>query len=230
MAKSLEPGGSYYRKLAGEKLRRAYQIAPPRIQQYLQSEIDFTAQKVKPDNMVLELGCGYGRIFPKVARKAKLLIGIDTSLTSLQLGQKINRKFNNCLFLQMDALHLAFQGEVFDLVVCIQNGISAFRVDQKSLIQESLRVAKKGSRVLFSSYSDKIWKARLDWFQLQADAGLIGEVDCKKTRHGVIICKDGFAATTVGKNEFLSLTSNFHVDTRIIEIDESSLFCEIIKH
>jgi len=67
----------------------------------------------------------------------------------------------------------------------------------------------------------------LEWFQLQSDAGLLGEIDVEKTGDGVIVCKDGFRATTVGPEEFLSLTSDLYAETKIVEVDESSLFCEI---
>ena len=134
---------------------------------------------------------------------------------------------SNCHLLNMDAIQLAFSDRVFDLVVCIQNGISAFHVDQQTLIQESIRVTKSGGKVLFSSYSDKFWEPRIEWFQLQADAGLLGEIDYEKTRNGVIVCKDGFKATTVRPKQFLSITRELSLKAKIVEVDESSIFCEI---
>jgi len=92
---------------------------------------------------------------------------------------------------------MAFDSCVFDVVFCIQNGISAFGVDQKRLIAESIRVTKNNGVILFSSYSPKIWDARLEWFRMQSQLGLIGEIDEEKTRNGTIVCKDGFRATTV---------------------------------
>ena len=62
---------------------------------------------------------------------------------------------------------------------------------------------------------------------MQSEAGLIGEIDPEKTGDRVIICKDGFTATTVNKEQFLTLTKGFNVKTKIIEVDESSLFCEM---
>ncbi len=129
----------------------------------------------------------------------------------------------------MDAAHLAFTDNCFDLVVCIQNGISAFHVDQKTLIVESLRVTKPGGKLLFSTYSAKFWNHRLEWFRLQASAGLLGEIDEERTRDGHIICKDGFTATTVSETQFRELTSGLAANIAIIEVDESSLFCEIVK-
>ncbi len=222
---------SYYKdKLSAKRLRQCYEIAPLRVQQYLEAEVNHVLQKIHPGDKILELGCGYGRILGRLAQKTGLVIGIDTSPASLFLGQKMLRDMSNCLLLNMNAVQLAFGDRVFDRVVCIQNGISAFHVNHKDLIRESIRVTKPGGTVLFSSYSDKFWDVRLEWFYLQADAGLLGKIDSKKTGNGVIVCKDGFKGTAVRPHQFLSLTAEFNVDTKIVEVDESSLFCEITFH
>jgi len=220
--------GYYADKLSAQQLRRCYEIAPPRVQQYLEAEVKHVLQKISAGDIVLELGCGYGRAMQALARKACWVFGIDTSLTSLLLGKKMFSGLSNIQLLQMDALQLAFQDEIFDQVVCVQNGISAFHVNQRDLIRESIRVTKPGGTVLFSSYSDKFWEDRLAWFQLQSEAGLLGEIDRKKSRDGVIVCQDGFVASTVRPEQFRSLTEDLNVHINIVEVDESSLFCEII--
>lgn len=220
--------GYYSDKLSAERLKRCYDIATPRVQQYLEAEVDHVIQKIHPGDMVLELGCGYGRVLARLAQKARWVIGIDTSLASLLLAKNMLVSILNCHVLNMDAVQLAFCDGIFDRVICIQNGIAAFDVNQKDLLRESIRVTKAGGIVLFSSYSDKFWKHRLEWFQLQADAGLLGKIDHEKTRNGSIVCKDGFKATIVRPHQFLSLTAEFDVDAQIVEVDESSLFCEII--
>jgi ubiquinone/menaquinone biosynthesis C-methylase UbiE len=219
----------YYRDtLSGSSLKRCYELAPSRIQQYLKAEINYVLKKIHHDDIILELGCGYGRILPALTQKAKLVVGIDTSLQSLSLAKKLIGKNRKCVLLRMDAVHLAFVDKIFNVVVCIQNGISAFHVNQKELIKECISITKPGGVILFSSYSEKIWNERLHWFQLQSDAGLIGKINHKKTRNGRIVCRDGFTATTVNQEQFLSLTTNFDVKIKITEVDESSLFCEII--
>lgn len=216
----------YQEKLAARQLVKCYQIAPPRVQQYLAAEISYVTKKIGPGDKVLDLGCGFGRVMPELAQKAAAVVGIDNSGASLILAQEKIRCIPNCSLVQADALQLSFKNHSFDVVICIQNGISAFHVNQKQLIAESLRVTKNEGIVLFSSYSDKFWKHRLEWFQLQADAKLLGEIDYEKTRDGVIICKDGFAATTVSPGQFLSITSELGVAASIVEVDESSIFCE----
>lgn len=56
------------------------------------------------------------------------------------------------------------------------------------------------------------------------------EIDYEKTQSGIIICKDGFKATTVQAHQFLSLTRDFDADIEIVEVDESSMFCEIVPN
>ncbi len=220
--------GYYDDKLSAERLKRVYDIATPGVRRYLDAEVEHVLVFIRPGYSVLELGCGYGRILPPLAAKAGSVVGIDTSLASLQLASEFVAWNVNCRLINMDAVKLAFRDAVFDVVVCIQNGISAFHVDQRTLIAEAVRVTKVGGTALFSSYSDKFWDERLEWFELQADAGLLGEIDYERTGDGVIVCKDGFTATTVGPDEFRALTAGLNAEVNVTEVDGSSIFCEII--
>ena len=215
----------YSQKLSATMLHECYEIASTRVKQYLQAEIVFVLKYIKPSDKVLELGCGYGRVLQKLIGKARKVVGIDTSKESLQLAREILGKDKSLELYEMNAIDLKFEDGEFDIVFCIQNGISAFHVDKQKLIKEAVRVTRSGGKVLFSSYSDKFWEERLEWFQLQAEHNLIGEIDYEKTGNGVIVCKDGFRVTTVFSEEFLSLCSNFNVVSEIVEEDNSSIFC-----
>ncbi len=219
----------YSERLSAERLRRCYEIAPPRVKQYFEAEIAFVASRVCATDTVLELGCGYGRIVKELATKAKAVVGIDSSQSSLQLARQWLGEVSNCQFIHMDAAALGFGDRTFDVVVCVQNGLSAFHVDPHAVIRESIRVTRPGGRVLLSSYSPRFWEHRLEWFQLQAGHGLLGEIDQQATRDGVIVCKDGFHASTVSPDQFLALTAGLDVQSRTVtEVDESSIFCELV--
>jgi len=219
--------GYYSEKLSAEQLRLCYEIAPPRIKQYLKAEIEFVLNKTKPSDLVLELGCGYGRVLQKLVKKAKTVVGIDNSHASLRLARETICKAPFCHILEMDAVELGFRHRQFDVVICIQNGISAFKVDQRRLIEEAMRVTHSGGTVLFSSYSERFWEDRLEWFRLQSKNELIGKIDEDATRDGVIVCKDGFKASTVSPDDFVLLISGFDIDPIISEVDGSSIFYEI---
>ena len=220
----------YDHSLSAERLRRVYEIAPARVRQYLEAETAHVLERIKPGDRVLDLGCGYGRILPRLARQASLVVGVDTSLSSLILGNPDLADLPDCFTLCMDAVRLGFRDTLFDCVVCIQNGISAFHVDRRALVLEAVRVARPGGTVLFSTYSDRFWDDRLEWFRLQSEAGLLGEIDYAKTHDGVIVCKDGFTAATVRPPEFEVLTNELDANVLIVEVDQSSVFCEISPH
>jgi 2-polyprenyl-6-hydroxyphenyl methylase/3-demethylubiquinone-9 3-methyltransferase len=219
------PSGAYYPdRLSAARLRRCYDVAPPRVKRYLEAEIDFVLRRVRPSHRVLELGCGYGRAMAPVVGRAAGVFGIDTSEESLSLGAAT---LGECRLAAMDAGALGFVDRSFDVVYCVQNGISAFGIDRSNLIGEAIRVARRGGRVMFSTYSHRFWKQRLEWFRIQAAEGLIGEIDESATGNGVIVCKDGFRAETVTKAQFETLAAASGLPYEITEVDGSSLFCVI---
>jgi SAM-dependent methyltransferase len=219
---------SYYtEKLSGRRLQRCYDIAPPRIRQYLEAEIQHVLDRLRRAGSVLELGCGYGRVTLRLAARADRVLGIDLSVESLALAKTLAGAA--CEFLAMDALRMGFRAGVFDAVVCVQNGVCSFRAEPVALLQEALRVLRPGGIGLFSTYADRFWPHRLAWFELQAEAGLVGPVDPELSGDGTIVCKDGFRAGRLTPEDLESLCGRLSVDAKILEVDGSSLFCEMRK-
>lgn len=220
--------GYYAERLAAERLRACYDLAPPRVATYLESEIAFVLERTSPAMTVLELGCGYGRVLARIAPHVRVAVGIDTSLASLRLARAFLGRAAAGRLVAMDATRMHFRARSFDVTFCVQNGICAFGVDPVALAMEAVRVTRPGGMVLFSSYASRFWQERLDWFRLQAAHGLIGEIDEAATGGGVIVCRDGFRATTMRPEAFEELSVRLGLDARIAEVDGSSLFCELV--
>ena len=221
--------GYYADKLAAERLRACYDLAPPRIKSYLEAEIEFVLSKTTSSMLALELGCGYGRVLERLLPRVRMACGIDTSLSSLRMAlEYLGHKPSVCLAC-MDSVQMGLRDRAFDLTICIQNGICAFAVDQQQLFREAMRVTRSGGLVMFSSYTPQFWKDRLEWFELQSAHHLIGEIDYRATGNGMIVCKDGFQVTTADKATFEKLAASLQVTPRITEVDGSSLFCEFVS-
>jgi SAM-dependent methyltransferase len=222
--------GSYYtRSLAGDRLRQCYEIAPSRIRRYLQEEAAFVCGRLRPSDVVLEFGCGYGRVVWPLARVAGRVVGIDLSPENLRLARTLTDPHLPCRFLAMDASRLAFAPDSFDAVVCVQNGVCAFHIDAVDLLREALRVVRSPGRVLFSTYSERIWPDRLEWFRLQAAQGLVGAIDEEATHPGTIVCRDGFSVGTMTPDLFRRACAELQVTPTLTEVDQSCLFCEIVR-
>jgi 2-polyprenyl-6-hydroxyphenyl methylase/3-demethylubiquinone-9 3-methyltransferase len=215
----------YSQRLSAERLKKCYDIAPLRIRQYLKAESNFITSFIRPTSTVLELGCGYGRVMTDFCNAAKEVVGIDSSMISLKMAADFLKPLRNYHLAAMDASRLGFANNIFDITVCIQNGISAFHVSPADLLAESVRVTKPGGRLLFSSYSEKIWDDRLQWFELQAREKLLGSIDYEKTGNGKIFCTDGFTATTFSPDMFRALATQLGLNSEVVEIDNSSIFC-----
>jgi 2-polyprenyl-6-hydroxyphenyl methylase/3-demethylubiquinone-9 3-methyltransferase len=216
----------YAEKLSGERLKRCYEIAPTRVKQYLRDEINHALGRLRTGDFVLELGCGYGRVAFELAKKAALVVGIDTAAESLDLARHLAAPEAPCEFIKMDATAMRFPDNHFDTVLCLQNGICAFGVEKSRLVREAARVCRSGGRILFSSYTKAFWLHRLAWFERQAAEGLLGEIDLEATGHGVIVCKDGFRAGFMGPADFRALWAGLGLIPEIIEVDGSATFCE----
>jgi len=153
--------GYYTERLAAERLRACYDLAPPRTKAYLEAEIEFVLAKTTSSMLALELGCGYGRVLERLLPRVRVAFGIDTSPASLSMAlEYLRRKPSLCLAC-MDSIQMGFRDSAFDLTICIQNGICAFAVDQQQLFREALRVTRSGGLVMFSSYTPQFWQHRL---------------------------------------------------------------------
>ncbi len=217
----------YSTKLSGERLQKCYELASPRVKQYLDAEIAFVLSRLRPTDSALELGCGYGRVAFRLAEVAAHVVGIDTSSENLTLARELAGPESRCEFLQMNAVALTLRDGEFDIVLCVQNGICAFSVDSERLVREAMRVTRPGGRVMFSTYSPAFWPERLRWFESQAAAGLVGEIDSEQTRPGTIVCRDGFQVGTFSPEAFHLLCRRLGVEPLITTVDDSSLFCEV---
>lgn len=218
----------YAEKLNSQKLFQVYETQIPRVKQYLQAEIDFVKGNLSATQDVLELGAGYGRIVKQLAPYCSSIVGMDISVESVELGKAYLKDYPNATMVAMDVHKMVFP-KPFDVVLCLQNGLSAMRADS-TVIDKILEVLAPGGTAYFSSYSSNFWDFRLKWFEEQASKGLLGELDYAKTQNGVIICKDGFKAMTHSPEDFQKIGEDCGYPYKVQEVDESSLFLIIQKN
>ena len=218
----------YAKKLNSQKLVQVYDTQIPRVKQYLEAEVSFVKDNLLGSEKVLELGAGYGRIVKELASHCKSIVGIDISDESVSLGKEYLKEDLNAEIVTMDANNLTFK-EKFDVILCLQNGLSAMKADSPEFIERILENVVTGGTVYFSTYSENFWDCRLLWFKEQAEKGLLGDIDLDKTKDGVIVCKDGFKAITHTKKDLELIGRWSGYEYKIQEIDQSSVFLIIHK-
>ena len=223
------PDNYYTNSLNAQRLWQVYDTAIPRVSEYLQRETAFVRDRLKKTDAVLEIAAGYGRIMKELAPFVGSITGIEISGGNVHFGEEYLKNIANTELLVMDAHNIDYDS-CFDAVLCLQNGLSAIRADvPEAFAAKVIRALKIGGKAYFSTYHPNFWEQRIAWFQEQARKGLIGELDMEKTKNGVIICKDGFRATTHSITDLEKIGRSTNCGWQIFEVDDSSIFLVVEK-
>lgn len=130
----------------------------------------------RPQAKILEIGIGTGDNLPYLTKRlgSGEIYGLDIARSMLHYCQRNLAKWNleAELFLG-EAEHLPFKDGTFDIVYHL--GAINFFTDQKRAIEEMIRVAKPGTKIVIADESEKALKA-LDKFLLQLWIGKRQEV------------------------------------------------------
>lgn len=113
-------------------------------------ELDRYLQKLIGDGenqVILDVCCGNGK-FLHLLKKAQKLVGIDIAPTAVNLAKNTYQSYNNFEFQVMDAHHLNFENETFNIVLLIDS-IEHTKNPEK-VIQEINRVTKTQGQFLLT--------------------------------------------------------------------------------
>ena len=217
----------YAEKLNSQSLFRVYDSAIPQVQQYLADEIDFVKNRLSATHEVVELAAGYGRIVKELAPFCHTITGVDISAESVELGRQYLAGAPNASMAVMDLFEMSFD-RLFDVVLLLQNGLSAIRATEE-VITKIMGLAAPGGTIYFSTYSPHFWEQRMLWFEEQAQKGLLGQLDYDRCADGVIVCKDGFRSTSQSAEDYRKIGEASGYPYEIQEVGDSSLFLIIHK-
>ena len=223
---------NYYAKnLSAKRLYDVYQTRYPQVIAYFDAEIAFVKDRLNGTERVLELGAGYGRIMKEIAPYCKSIVGIDISEDNVAFGKTYLRDIPGTSLFVMNAHQISSETfkTPFESILCLQNALSAMKVEPFSYVQKIMTLLSNGGRAWISTYSSNFWAHRLAWFQEQAGKGLLGEIDLEQTKDGVIVCKDGFRAVTHSPEQLHEIGKASGYPYEITEVDKSSVFLVITK-
>ena len=144
-------------------MRHYDHLAPVYDTQYAKEQnakIKAALNNTKPgeNELVLDLGCGTGLLFERVAKSAKLVAGIDTSSKILQEAKKRAKQLPNTAILRADADYTPFKNKTFDYVFAVtllQNMPNPLKT-----LQEIKRVSDPHSIIIITGLKKKFSQGR----------------------------------------------------------------------
>jgi len=141
-----------------EKNWQPQNLQEAKTQIYLRDDFEVGGQKdaerlkkyVTVDSVVLDVGCGIGRIIKWLAPFVRELYGVDSSEQMLKLAiQKYLPNFSNVTLYLDSAENLRFHNDTFDFVYSVLTLQHISKSATQLAVKEMVRVTKPGGRVLF---------------------------------------------------------------------------------
>lgn len=108
------------------------------------------------NEFVLDVGCGTGFLFPHIADRVQLLIGVDISQKLLEKAKPRKKRYPNTHLLLADADHLPFKNQTFHtiFVITLLQNIPKPPIT----LQEIKRVSKKHTTVAVTGLKKEFTK------------------------------------------------------------------------
>lgn len=104
--------------------------------------------EIQPGELILDVGCGYGRLFSLYIQRKTKIYGIDVSPRMIEEARKIFGEYENIELRVMNAESLDFRDNMFDKIICY--GTFDGLLCQNEALEEMSRVLKPGKLLLLS--------------------------------------------------------------------------------
>lgn len=160
---------------------------------------------VKPGDVLLDVGCGYGRHLEMLLPRCGRAVGVDNS--SHMVNRACAMLSNSCYqgkwqVLPFDAANLYFPDNTFSVVICMTNTFGNMNADKQS-VREMARVLRQGGNLLVSVYSDSVdtLETRSETYTAPDVGLLITEVKDNRVIH----TREGLVSEQFAKDEFRKL-------------------------
>jgi len=139
--------------------------------------------ELKPNELILDLGCGTGFLFQHINKSIRLLVGLDISSKALREAKKRTKNLSNTALIRADADNTPFPDHIFDKVFAIT--VLQNMPDPMKTITEMKRIGKPqaifaitGLKKKFTqeSFVNLLKTARLKVSALKTDQQLKGHI------------------------------------------------------
>jgi len=109
----------------------------------------------KKETLLLDAGCGTGLLFPHVAERVKLVVGVDISASILKEAKKRVKEYSNAAVVRADTDYAPFKNNVFDgafAITLLQNTPKPHQtlMEMKRVTKQNAIIVATGLKKTFS--------------------------------------------------------------------------------
>lgn len=143
---------------------------------------------LKENSLILDMGCGTGLLFPYIADKAKLLVGIDTSAKLLKQAQKRAKQYPNITLIQADADHTPFKDQALHTLFAIT--LLQNMPDPTATLKEIGRITKPKAAIILTTLKKKFIQKTISELLKKTRLKIIALKTTPKIKDHIIICQN----------------------------------------
>ncbi|MEJ2242323.1 MAG: class I SAM-dependent methyltransferase [Candidatus Bathyarchaeota archaeon] len=140
------------------------------------------------NDQVIDLGCGTGFLFSQVAKKVKILVGIDFSINALKEAKKRLKNSPNVALIRADADHTPCPNQIFDKIVAITL-LQNMPNNLKTLL-EMKRISKSEAIFAFTGLKKKFNQESFLNLLQSANLNIIRLNINQKLKDYIVLCKN----------------------------------------
>jgi len=123
---------------------------------------------LKKENLILDAGCGTGLLFPHVAERVKLVVGVDISVRILKEAKKRVKEYSNTAVIIADIDYTPFPNGTFDATFAITLLQNTPKPPQT--LNEMKRVTKQNTTIVITGLKKAF--SRKEFIRLLRETGL----------------------------------------------------------
>jgi len=142
---------------------------------------------LKRNSLMLDMGCGTGLLFPHIADKSRLLIGVDLSNRLLKQAQRRAKQHANITLVQADADHTPFKSRSFRNVFAIT--LLQNTPNPTATLREIVRIAKPEATIVLTILKKKFSRKLIEELLERAQVDLTALETGAKIKDHIVTCK-----------------------------------------
>jgi len=141
-------------------------LSPPEsIREFIESEIAYLSENVKATQVILEVGCGYGRLLEIIGGNANLAVGLDFSWSLLKRAKSDLANIQSVLLALALAQQIPFKDGSFNCALCVNATFGNMPGLELAVLAEMKRTLKPGGKIILSVFSENAREAQIENYQ-----------------------------------------------------------------
>lgn len=190
-----------------EMLEAAY----PEMREWTSRDVEEIKKHLTKNSIVLDAGCGWGRVIKNISPFCNKIVGIDTDAHEIEFAKTYLEDIPNAKLYVEDMKATSFPDESFDVIMCIGNTFGNLAGEKEAALLEMKRLMKKTGKIIISVYAQESTHKRADAYRK------IG-FNIDSIRNGRIVFDTGYVSEGFSEKDIYLLFGKSGLKTSITKL------------